>query len=80
MSRDARIDTVLQQGVGAGDWVGRIIEAVSGERLDAYFREHIFAPLGMDDTGFVASPAQRARQAFVHQQVEAGCCPRAATI
>src|SRR5438270_1202298 len=29
------------------DWVGRIVEAVSGVSLDAYFREHICGPLGM---------------------------------
>ena len=50
------------------DWVGRIVEAVSGEPLDVYFRDHIFAPLGMNDTGFVASPEQRGRQASVHQR------------
>lgn len=50
------------------DWVGRIVEAVSGKPLDAYFRDHVFAPLGMNDTGFVASPEQRARQASVHQR------------
>jgi methyl acetate hydrolase len=50
------------------DWVGRIVEAVSGKPLDVYFRDHVFAPLGMNDTGFVASPEQRARQASVHQR------------
>lgn len=34
------------------DWVGRLVEAVSGKDLDAYFRERIFAPLGMRDTHF----------------------------
>jgi CubicO group peptidase (beta-lactamase class C family) len=58
------------------DWVGRIVESVSGQRLDAYFREHLFAPLGMDDTGFVASAAQRARQAFVHQRQADGSFAR----
>jgi CubicO group peptidase (beta-lactamase class C family) len=48
------------------DWVGRIVEAFSGERLDVYFRKHILGPLGMADTGFVVSPAQRARQANAH--------------
>ena len=33
--------------------LGRIIEAVSGERVDVYFRKHILGPLGMVDTGFV---------------------------
>jgi methyl acetate hydrolase len=50
------------------DWVGRIVEAVSGERLDVYFRKHILGPLGMADTGFVVSPSQRARQANAHRR------------
>ena len=32
------------------DWVGRIVELISGERLDVYFRKHILDPLGMNDT------------------------------
>jgi CubicO group peptidase (beta-lactamase class C family) len=50
------------------DWVGRIVEAVSGQTLDAYFRDKIFAPLGMQDSGYVTSAEQRARQASVHQR------------
>jgi methyl acetate hydrolase len=50
------------------DWVGRIVEAVSEQRLDNYFREHIFEPLGMPDTGFVISAEQRAREASVHKR------------
>jgi methyl acetate hydrolase len=50
------------------DWVGRIVEAVSGERLDVYFRKHILGPLGMADTGFVLSPSRRARQANAHRR------------
>lgn len=50
------------------DWVGRIIETVAEEPLDAYFRRHILDPLGMTDTGFVISPAQRAREASVHRR------------
>jgi CubicO group peptidase (beta-lactamase class C family) len=50
------------------DWVGRIVEAISGERLDAYFRKHILGPLGMADTGFVLSPSQRARRANTHRR------------
>ena len=34
------------------DFVGKAIEAVSGKRLDAYLRDHMFTPLGMTDTGF----------------------------
>jgi CubicO group peptidase (beta-lactamase class C family) len=50
------------------DWAGRIVEAVSGQSLDAYVRDTILAPLGMQDTGFVIAPEQRARQARVHQR------------
>lgn len=34
------------------DVLGRLIEVLSGETLDAYFRDRIFGPLGMKDTGF----------------------------
>ena len=50
------------------DWIGRLVEWASGQPLDGYLREHIFAPLGMNDTGFVPTPEQRARQAQVHQR------------
>jgi methyl acetate hydrolase len=50
------------------DWVGRIVEAISGEPLDRYFRRNILDPLGMHDTSFVISPQQRAREASVHRR------------
>jgi methyl acetate hydrolase len=50
------------------DWVGRLVEELSGQTLDAYFAEHITGPLGMTDTGFAPSPEQRARQASLHQR------------
>ena len=50
------------------DWVGRLVESVSGQTLDAYFRDKIFAPLGMKDSTYVTSDEQRARQARVHQR------------
>ena len=34
------------------DWVGRIVERVSGRPLEAYFRENIFEPIGMPDSYF----------------------------
>jgi methyl acetate hydrolase len=54
------------------DWVGRLVEEASGQKLDAYCREHIFAPLGMKDTDFIPSPEQRERQAPVHQRLADG--------
>ena len=50
------------------DWVGRIVESISGEPLDAYFRKHILDPLGMNDTAVVVSPQQRLREASVHRR------------
>jgi len=50
------------------DWVGRIVTEVSGEPVEIYFRKHILDPLGMKDTAFVISPAQRAREASVHRR------------
>jgi CubicO group peptidase (beta-lactamase class C family) len=50
------------------DWVGRLVEAISEQPLDAYCRDKIFVPLGMQDTGYVLSAEQRARQASVHQR------------
>ena len=34
------------------DVLGRVVEVVSGQSLDRFFRERIFDPLGMHDTGF----------------------------
>ena len=54
---------------GAGlNWVGRLVESISGEPLDVYFRKHILDPLGMHDTAFVISPQQRAREAGLHRR------------
>ena len=54
---------------GAGsDWTGRLVEHVTGESLDDYFRVHIFEPLGMGDTGFILRDDQRARLVGRHQR------------
>jgi methyl acetate hydrolase len=34
------------------DVVGKLVEKVSGQKLEDYFREHIFAPLKMSDTSY----------------------------
>jgi CubicO group peptidase (beta-lactamase class C family) len=54
------------------DWVGRTVEAISGLPLEVYFRQHIFAPLGMSDTDYVISAAQRSRLVSAHQRKEDG--------
>jgi methyl acetate hydrolase len=50
------------------DWVGKMVEVVSGQRLDRYLQQNILGPLGMSDTSFKLSPGQRARLASVHQR------------
>jgi CubicO group peptidase (beta-lactamase class C family) len=52
------------------DVAGRIVEVVSGERLEDYFREHIFAPLKMNDTSYNVPEAKGPR--LVAQQQRAG--------
>ncbi len=50
------------------DWVGKMVEAVSGQKLDRYLQENVLGPLGMKDTSFKLSPSQQARLASVHQR------------
>lgn len=48
------------------DVVGLAVEAVTGQRLHHYVRDHVAAPLGMVDTTFALSDAQRARLTRCH--------------
>jgi methyl acetate hydrolase len=43
------------------DWVGRIVERVSGQTLDEYVRARIFTPLGMSDTYFIVPADKQSR-------------------
>ena len=56
-----------EYGIGI-DWAGKMIEAASGLRLSEYLRRNIFAPLGMDSSGFYVTPEMDARLARVHQR------------
>lgn len=58
-------------GVGI-DWLGLVIEKISGERLDVFCHDEIFAPLGMSDTGFECPAEKRSRLASVHRREEDG--------
>jgi methyl acetate hydrolase len=60
-----------QYGVNT-DWLGKVVEAVSGQALDRYFAEHIFAPLGMTDATFAPTPEQAARMMAVHARTPDG--------
>jgi methyl acetate hydrolase len=48
------------------DWAGKMVEAASGQRLDAYLQQHVLGPLGMTDTSFALSPSQKSRLSRVH--------------
>ena len=50
------------------DWIGQLIEAISGQSLRDYLKEHLFEPAGMNDTDFVQTDAQRRRRATVHEK------------
>lgn len=41
--------TAWEYGINT-DWLGVLVERISGKRLAVYFEENIFAPLGMSDT------------------------------
>ncbi len=54
------------------DVLGVLVERISGQKLGDYFREHIFAPLGMDDTFFHVPLEKSARlpEAYVWHPTE----------
>ncbi|MBR1194188.1 beta-lactamase family protein [Bradyrhizobium sp. AUGA SZCCT0240] len=60
-----------QYGIGM-DWIGKLIEAVSDQSLEVYFRENIFSPLGMRDSGFLIGSAQKRRVATLHNRQSDG--------
>src|SRR5690242_15489600 len=53
---------------GSIDRVSRMVEIASGQGIDRYFRDNITGPLGMNDTGFIITEKQRARQARLHRR------------
>ena len=52
------------------DVVGRLVEVVSGQKLEDYFHDHIFVPLKMNDTSYNVPEAKGPR--LVAQQQRAG--------
>lgn len=50
------------------DVLGRLVEVTSGQRLDRFFAERIFQPLGMADTYFEVPAGKRGRIAAVHRR------------
>jgi CubicO group peptidase (beta-lactamase class C family) len=54
------------------DWLGKLVEKVSGQTLEAYFRQGVFEPLGMEDTFFNVPPDKQPRLVPLHQRKEDG--------
>jgi CubicO group peptidase (beta-lactamase class C family) len=50
------------------DLLGCLIEVISGQTLDAFLREHIFEPLGMNDTYFNVPVSKANRLATVYTE------------
>ncbi|MET4240757.1 serine hydrolase domain-containing protein [Bradyrhizobium sp. RT10b] len=48
------------------DFLGKAVETASGQRLDAYLRDNMFAPLEMNDTAFKIRDSMRTRLVGMH--------------
>ena len=55
--------------------LGQIVEDVSGNAFDRYFREHVFEPLGMSDTDLVRSERVKSRLATGYELRSNGAKP-----
>jgi methyl acetate hydrolase len=60
-----------QYGIGI-DWVGKAVEAATGQRLGRYMKDNLLDPLGMNDTAFKIGEAQRKRLAKIHARTPDG--------
>ncbi len=54
------------------DWVGQVIEAITGTRLGEVLAARVFGPLEMRSTGFTLTPQLRSRLAATHQRDASG--------
>lgn len=66
MARLARLPLQFEPGTSwnysmSTDVCGRLVEVMSGQTLDEFFRDRIFEPLGMTDTGFVVPESEVGR-------------------
>jgi len=66
-------DPGTRAGYGVGfDWLGLVVESVTGQNLAGYLAEHVFDPLGMTDTGFGLPADRRRRLVPVHVRDASG--------
>lgn len=63
--------TRWEYGIGI-DWVGLMIEAVTGQTLGQALQQQVLGPLGMASTGFQPGPDLLGRLACVHQRAADG--------
>jgi len=63
--------TKFEYGINT-DWLGKVVEAVSGVTLDVAVQRGITVPLGMDQTAFLMSAQQRDNSVPVHLKGEDG--------
>jgi CubicO group peptidase (beta-lactamase class C family) len=59
--------TAWEYGVNT-DWLGLIVEKISGQSLGSYLRQFVWGPLGMTDSTFAPSAEQRERLLRVMQR------------
>ena len=59
--------TAWEYGVNT-DWLGLVVEKITGQTLGSYLQQHVYGPLGMADSGFAPSAEQRARLLRVMQR------------
>ncbi len=50
------------------DWLGLVVEKISGQRLGSYLQQNVYRPLGMTDSSFAPSAEQRTRLLRVMQR------------
>jgi CubicO group peptidase (beta-lactamase class C family) len=50
------------------DWLGLVVEEISGKDLDAYCQEHVFGPLGMKDSTFLPGDGTLERMMTIHSR------------
>ncbi|MHC3003842.1 methyl acetate hydrolase AcmB [Gordonia sp. GN26] len=50
------------------DWVGQVIEGITGRRLGDVMSDRVLSPLGMSDTAFTLSGDTRHRRAIMHHR------------
>ncbi|WP_328537744.1 serine hydrolase domain-containing protein [Streptomyces sp. NBC_00344] len=63
--------TAWNYGVST-DVLGRVIEVISGKRLDVYMKESLFEPLGLHDTDFRVDASKKDRYAEIYSPTADG--------